>query len=320
MKRVFVTRRALPGDGLRRLDGVAQVVAWNQDRPPSRAELIASARDADALICMASERIDADILDTCTRLRVVANLGVGYNNLDLGALTQRSIPAGNTPGVLAETTADHAWALILAACRRVAEADRLVRSGKWRSFEFDLLLGQDVHGATLGIVGYGAIGQAVAKRARGFGMRVLHHSRQPRSDEFSTWASLLELVSNSDIITIHVPLTEETRNLISQREFEAMKRTAVLVNTARGPVVDQTVLVAALRERRIFAAGLDVYETEPIPDGDPILDLDNCVLSPHIGSGSAQTRAKMVDLAVANVMAGLEGKRLPYCINPEVYV
>ena len=317
--RVAVTRPALPGPGLERLAGQVDLVRWAEPRPPTAGELTGLLADADGLLCLTTERIDATLLGACPTLRVVSNAGVGFDNLDLPALTSRGIPAGNTPGVLTETTADLAWALILAASRRVVEADRYVREGRWTAVVFDLLLGRDVHGATLGIVGYGAIGRAVARRARGFDMTVLHHARQKGDDELSRWVPLDELLRRADVVTLHTPLTPETLGLIGAREIALMKPTAVLVNTSRGPIVDQAALARALVEGRLFAAGLDVTAVEPIPPDDPLLGLPNCIVLPHIGSGSLATRSRMVELAVDNVLAGLAGERLPHCVNPEVY-
>ncbi len=316
---VVVTRRALPGAGLDRLAEHVEVVRYDGDAAPSFGQLVPLLGRADGLLSLTTDRVDARLLDAAPRLRVVSNAGVGTDNLDLPELTARGIPAGNTPGVLVETTADLAFALILAASRRVVEAERYVRDGRWHVVSFDLLLGQDVHGATLGIVGYGAIGRAVARRAHGFDMTVIHHSRTPRDDELSRWVPLDELLRSADIVSVHTPLTPETRGLIGERELGLMKPTAVLVNTSRGPVVDQAALAAALSQGRIFAAGLDVAAIEPIPPDEPLLRLPNCIVLPHIGSASLATRSRMVELAVDNILAGLAGDRLPSCANPEVY-
>jgi glyoxylate reductase len=316
---VAVTRRALPGTALDRLADHVEVIRYDGDAAPSLDELVPLLARADGLLSMTTDRVDARLLDAAPRLRVVANAGVGTDNLDLLELTARGIPAGNTPGVLVETTADLAFALILAASRRLVEADRYVRDGRWQGVSFDLFLGQDVHGATLGIVGYGAIGRAVARRARGFDMTVIHHSRTRQDDELSRWVPLDQLLREADVVSLHMPLTEETRGLIGERELALMKPTAVLVNTARGPVVDQAALTEALSERRIFAAGLDVEAIEPVPPDEPLLRLPNCIVLPHIGSGSLATRSRMVELAVDNILAGLAGERLPHCANPEVY-
>jgi glyoxylate reductase len=246
---------------------------------------------------------------------------VGFDNLDLATLTKRGIPACNTPGVLTETTADLTWALILAASRRVVEADRFVHDGRWRQPTFDLMLGQDVYAATLGIVGYGAVGRAVARRSIGFGMNVVHYDavRAEPEDGLSRLLPLVDLLSTADIVSLHVPLTHATRHLIGERQLRMMKPSAVLINAARGLVVDQDALVRALREGWIFAAGLDATAIEPVPVDDPILSLPNCVVLPHIGSASEATRARMVNTAVDNVLAGLAGARPPNCVNPEIY-
>ena len=317
---VAVTRPTLPGGGMARLAAQAAVVRWESPQSPTRSDLIQLAANADGLLCLGLDRIDREIIGACAKLGVVATVSVGFDNLDLAALTERHIPASNTPGVLTETTADLAWALILAASRRVVEADRHVRGHQWREPGFELMLGRDVHGATLGIVGYGAIGRAVARRSTGFGMKVVHFdvARTPR-DGVSRCVPLDELLAAADIVSIHVTLTRETRHLIGERELRLMKPTAVLVNAARGQVVDQAALVRALREGWIFAAGLDTTAVEPVPPGDPILTLPNCIVLPHIGSATEATRARMVDAAVDNVLAGLSGARLPNCINPQVY-
>ena len=316
---VVVTRPALPGGGLDRLAEHVEVVRYAGAAAPTLDQLVPLLGRADGLLSMTTDRVDAHLLDAAPRLRVVSNAGVGTDNLDLPELTARGIPAGNTPGVLVETTADLAFALILAASRRVVEADRYVREGRWQDVSFDLLLGQDVHAATLGIVGYGAIGRAVARRGHGFDMTVIHHSRTRRDDELSHWVSLDELLRSADIVSVHTPLTAETRGLIGERELRLMKPSAVLVNTSRGPVVDQAALAAALAQGRIFAAGLDVAAIEPIPPDEPLLRLPNCIVLPHIGSASLATRSAMVELAVDNILAGLAGDRLPRCANPQVY-
>jgi glyoxylate reductase len=290
--------------------------------PPGRDDLARLASGADGLLCLGLDRIDSTVIEASPLLRVVATVSVGFDNLDLAALTARRISASNTPGVLTETTADLTWALILAASRRVVEADRFVRDGHWRQQAFDLLLGQDVHRATLGIVGYGAIGRAVARRSVGFGMTVVHHDvvDAPPEDGISRWLPLDELLRIADVVSLHVTLTPDTRHLIGERQLRLMKQTAVLVNAARGQVVDQVALTRALREGWIFAAGLDATAIEPIPPDDPILSLPNCIVLPHIGSATQAARVRMVDIAVDNVLAGLAGDRLPNCINPEVYL
>lgn len=314
--RVFVTRR-LPGDALGRLRAVAEVEVWPDDLPPPREALLAGVREADGLICLLTDRIDAEVLDAAPRLRVISTMAVGYDHIDIAAATARGIPVGNTPGVLTETTADLAWALLLATARRVVEGDRFVREGRWRTWDPNLLLGYDVHGATLGVVGMGAIGQAVARRAAGFGMRVLYTRRSGTNATIGERVTLEKLLRESDFVSLHVPLTDETQHLIGERELRLMKPTAILINTARGPVVDQRALARALREGVIAGAGVDVTEVEPIPPDDPLLSAPNVVILPHIGSASYATRARMADMAVENCIAGLEGRPLPHCVNPE---
>lgn len=316
---VVVTRRTLPGTGLDRLAKQAEVIHYDGGMAPSPAQLTPLLARAHGLLCLTTDRVDAGLLDAAPGLRVISNLGVGTDNLDLTELTARRIPAGNTPGVLVETTADLTFALIMATTRRLVEAAQFVRQGQWRGFSFDLLLGQEVHGATLGIVGYGAIGRAVARRALGFDMTVIHYSRSRGDDGLSRWVPFDELLRRADIVSIHTPLTVNTRGLIGWRELSLMKPTAVLVNTSRGLVVDAEALTAALAERRIFAAGLDVTATEPISLDDQLLQLPNCIVLPHIGSATLATRSRMVDLAVDNLLAGLAGERVPMCVNPEVY-
>jgi glyoxylate reductase len=317
--RVFATR-VLPGGAL---DGLARRVAlevWPERRAP--AELAAGARDADGLLCLLTDRVDAALIASCARLRVVSSVSVGVDHVDLVAATARGIPVGNTPGVLTETTADLAFALLLAAARRVAEGDRMVRAGAWvpeRVWEPDMLLGRDVHGMTLGLVGLGAIGQAMARRAAGFGMRVLGWSRTPRDVPGVEQTSLDALLAEADAVSVHVALVPETRGLIDAAAIARMKRGAVLVNTARGGIVDEAALAAALREGRLAAAGLDVFAREPLDPASPLLALPNVVLTPHVGSASEATRARMASLAVRNLEAALAGERMPHCANPAVY-
>jgi len=319
--RVFVTRALPGGDALPRLQAEAEVEVWPEESPPPHEEIVRRTADADALLTMLSDRIDAAVLNAGRRLRVVANMAVGYDNVDVSAATERGILVTNTPGVLTETTADMAWALLLAAARRVAEGNRLTRTGGWKAWHPSFLLGRDVHGATLGIIGLGQIGLAVARRARGFDMRLLYHSRTRRPEAESElgleFVELERLLKESDFVTLHVPLSERTRHLIGERELALMKPTAVLVNTTRGPVGDQRALYRALKERRIAAAGLDVAEEEPIPLDDPLLTLDNVTITPHVGSASVATRGKMAAMAVENVLAALRGEQPPNCVNPE---
>jgi glyoxylate reductase len=314
--------RTIADTSLRRLQEQCDTDVWSEDRPPPRDELLRRVAGCDGILTLLTDRVDEELLDAAgPRLRVVSNLAVGYDNVDVPACARRGIAVGNTPGVLTETTADLAWALILAARRRVAEGDRYVRAGKWRTWGPNLLLGSDVHGATLGIVGFGRIGQAVARRAVGFGMNVLYTSRTrlPKAVETghrARFVDLDELLARSDIVSLHCALSPETRGLIGRRALELMKSTATLVNTARGPVVDQAALYVALRDGVIATAGLDVTDPEPIAPDDPILSLDNCVVVPHIASATHATRGRMAEMAAANLLAGVRGDPLPTPVEP----
>lgn len=320
--KVFVTR-IIPDAGLRLVQTACDVDLWTDELPPPREVLLARVRGVEGLLCLLTDRIDAEVMDAAgPGLKVISNHAVGYDNIDVPAATARGIPVGNTPGILTDATADFAFALLLAAARRVVEGERFVHAGRWKTWGPSLLLGQDVCGATLGVIGFGRIGQAVARRAAGFAMRVLYHDpSQPQlpADLCATPVDLATLLRESDFVSLHVPLTQETRHLINRETLALMKPTAVLVNTARGPVVDQGALYEALREHRIFAAALDVTDPEPIPPDSPLLTLDNCLIVPHIASASVTTRQKMSLMAAENLIAGLKGERLPNCVNPEVY-
>jgi glyoxylate reductase len=280
---------------------------------------------AEGVICALTDRIDAPLLDGAPSLKVVANWAVGFDNIDVPACTQRRIPVGNTPDVLTETTADLAFGLILAVARRIPEGDRFVRDGMWGAWDPNLLLGTDVWGATLGIVGMGRIGQAIAARAAGFRMKVCYWSRSRLAEDaeadlgYEWCGSLDELLGRADFVSLSTSLSSDTRHLIGDREFGLMKPTAFLINTGRGGLVDQQALSRAIATGRIAGAGLDVTDPEPMPAGDPLLQLPGVVVVPHIGSASTRTRIRMADLAVENALAGLEGRRLPHCVNPEVY-
>lgn len=320
-RRVFVTR-SLPERALADLTRAVDLDVWSERRAPTPAELTLRASTSDGLVCLLTDRIDAELLGACPRLRAVSSVSVGVDHVDLAAATARGIPIGHTPGVLTETTADLAFALLLDAARRVSEGDRFVRAGSWvpeRVWEPDMLLGRDVHGATLGLVGMGAIGQAMARRAAGFGMRVLAWSRRERQVPGVEWTSLDALLAASDFVSVHVALTGETRGLLGPAAIARMKPGAVLVNTARGGIVDESALAAALREGRLAGAGLDVFAREPLDLASPLLALPNVVLTPHIGSASQATRAQMVTLAIRNLVAALAGERMPHCANPAVY-
>lgn len=311
MPLVFVTRR-LPPPGVEPLLAAGLTVdLHDDDLPPPRDDLLARVATADGLLCTLSERVDAELLDAAPGLRVVANLAVGFDNIDLEAAAARGVVVTNTPDVLTEATADLTWALLLAAARRVPEGDRLVRSGAWGGWAPAELLGRPVWGTTLGIIGMGAIGTAVARRARGFGMTVLYHTRRrarvAEAEVGATYVSLDELFERSDVISIHTPLNAESRHLVDADALARMKRTAVLVNVGRGPVVDEVALVEALRAGKIAAAGLDVYEREPALAAG-LAELDNVVLAPHAGSATSAARAAMVRLACENVVAVLAGR------------
>jgi glyoxylate reductase len=322
--KVFVAR-IIPDDGLRKVTEATAATVWQDELPPPRDELLRSVEGCDGVLTLLTDRIDAEFLDRAgPGLKVVSNYAVGFDNVDVPECTRRGIPVGNTPGVLTETTADLAFALLMAAARRVAEGDRYVRAGKWRTWGPMLLMGPDVHGATIGIVGFGRIGQALAKRAAGFGMTILYHDVNELPADVTrplgaTYVPMDELLKRSDVVSLHVNLTAETTNLIDAAALRRMKKSAVLVNTSRGPVVDGRALFEALRDGEIFAAALDVTEPEPLPADDPLLTLDNCLVVPHIASASRATRGKMAEMAADNLLAGLRGDRLPTPVNPEVY-
>ena len=320
--RVFVARR-MPGTALERLAAQTAMRLWDDELPPPRDVLLAAAREAEGLLTLLTDRVDQELLDQAPQLRAVSNMAVGFDNIDVAACTARRIAVGNTPGVLTETTADFAFALLMATARRVVEADAFVRAGRWKTWDPGLLLGQDVHGATIGIAGLGQIGQAIARRAHGFGMRILYTDEIPRPEtEAATGAQRVDkdtLIREADFLTLHVPLMPETYHFIGARELALMKPTAVLINTSRGPVVDQKALAEALRAGRPAGAALDVTDPEPISMDDPLLTLPNVIIAPHIASASLATRSKMADMAVDNLLAGLEGRRPPNCVNPEVF-
>lgn len=316
--RVFVTRN-LPEKGLRLVLGACEADVWPLETPPPRTELIQRLRGQDGLLSLLTDPIDAEVIAAAPRLKVISNCAVGVDNVDLAAATARGIPVGNTPDVLTDATADMAFALLLGAARRLVEGVEYVRAGKWRTWNLQLLLGMDLAGRTLGIIGFGRIGKAMAKRARGFGLRVIYYDPTVNESTAEQAASLEQLLGESDFVSLHVPLTSETHHMINQRSLARMKQTAVLVNTSRGPVVDHDALYRALQEGRIFAAGLDVTEPEPLNVDNPLLRLPNCIILPHLGSASQWTRDQMAVLAAENLLAGLQDRRLPHCANPEVY-
>jgi glyoxylate reductase len=322
--RVFVAR-VIPDEGLDPVREACEVDLWTDELPPPRDELLRRVVGVDGLLSLLTDRVDDELLDAAgPQLKVVSNFAVGFDNIDVPALTRRGIPAGNTPGVLTETTADLAFALLMAAARRIPESVDYVREGRWKTWGPMLLMGVDVHGATLGIVGFGRIGREMARRGRGFGMRILYHDVHPATPEEeaelgATRVEMDELLRESDFVSLHTNLTPETHHLIDADALRAMKSNAVLVNTSRGPVVDPDALTEALRTGEIFAAGLDVTDPEPLPADHPLVALPNCVVVPHIASASRVTRGKMAAMAAANLLAGVRGERLPTPINPEVY-
>jgi len=320
--RVFVTRIILD-QGLKMVQDFCEADVWPEEIPPSTEVLLERVRGVDGLLCLLTDRIDPRVLDAAGKsLKVISNHAVGVDNVDVAAATARRIPVGNTPGILTDATADLTFALLMASARRIVEGERFVREGRWKTWSPSLLLGTDLKGATLGIVGFGRIGRAVAKRAAGFDMRVLFadpHPSPPEEGSAAAQVDLDTLLHQSDFVTLHCPLTSETRHLMNQEAFEKMKPNAVLVNTARGGVVDPQALYDALRSRRIFAAALDVTDPEPLPVDSPLLALDNLIVVPHIASASRSSREKMSWMAAENLIAGLKGERLPHCVNPEVY-
>ena len=321
LPRVFVTR-IIPEAGLSLVLQACAAEVWQPELPPTREELLEHVRGVDGLLCLLTDRIGGEVMDAAgPNLKVISNHAVGYDNIDIPAATQRRLPVGNTPGILTDATADFAFALLMAAARRVVEGDRFVHAGKWQTWGPSLLLGADFNGATLGLVGFGRIGQAVAKRALGFGLQVIYAdpSASPDPSLPAKQVDLETLLNEADFISLHVPLTPETRHLINPHTLGKMKPNAVLVNTSRGAVVDQAALYQALKERRIFAAALDVTDPEPLPPDSPLLELDNLVIAPHIASASFTTRSSMARMAAENLLAGLRGERLPNCVNPEAY-
>jgi len=321
--RVFVSRR-IPAEGLDLLTAATDADVWPEELPPDRAELLRRVEGIDGFLSLLTDRVDDELLDRAgPQLKVVANYAVGYDNVDVDACSRRGVAVGNTPGVLTDPTADAAFALLMAAARRLPEAYDYVRQDRWKTWGPLLLLGPDVHHATLGIVGFGRIGREVAKRGRGFDMNILYHDVYPASaeDEARLQArrvSIDELLAESDFVTLHVNLTPETHHMMNAAAFAKMKKSAVLVNASRGPVVDPQALYDALKNGVIAAAGLDVTEPEPLPGNHPLLTLPNCLVVPHIASASFRTRGEMARIAAENVLAGLRGQALPAFVNPQI--
>ena len=318
---VYVTR-LLPGGAIEFLKHHADVRVWREDEPPPRKELLAQAKEADGLLCLLTDRIDRELLAQSPRLTVVSNMATGYDNVDVEAASEQSVLVTRTPGVLSETTAEFTIALMFAAARRVAEGDRMTREGRWTTWGPSVLLGTDIAGSTLGIIGLGGIGLAVARRARALDMRVIYHSRTRKRDAEKElgirYVSLANLLERADVVSLHAPLTEETQRLIGRRELAAMKKTAVLINTARGPLVDQSALYRALKSGVIAAAALDVTDPEPMPIDDPLLTLENVLVTPHIASASKATRSRMAMLAAENLVQALQGRLPKHAVNRDI--
>jgi len=321
---VLVTRSFFP-DLLSHLAEKCDLVVWTDETPPSYDWIKQRIPEADALICMLSDKIDAEIitLGAAHRLKVISQIAVGVDNIAVSAATTHKIPVGHTPGVLTETTADFAWALMMAAARRVVESAIEVRQNIWRPWGPDVLCGTDIYGKTLGLIGFGRIGKAMARRAAGFDMQVLYY--EPRfKPENATIANaryvpLEELLRESDFVSLHAYLSDSSRSMIGKAQLEMMKPSAILVNTGRGAMIDHDALYTALKDHTLAAAALDVFDPEPIPQNHPLLTLPNVIITPHIASASTATRHQMAVMTIENILAGLDGKPLPYCFNPEIY-
>ena len=320
--RVFVTR-VMAQEALDKIAQATEMEVWPEELPPPYEVLLEKARGAEGLATLLSDRVDAALMDTAPKLKVVSNMAVGYDNISIAEATKRHIVVSNTPGVLNETTADLAFTLLMATARRVVEAATYTSKGQWKTWGPKILLGQDINNATLGIIGLGRIGVELAKRGRGFNMKVLYYDEIRRSEaeekQFGVEyiPELAKLLSSADFISVHVPLLPQTHHLIGTAEFALMKSTAVFINTSRGPVVDQRALYEALKSGQIFAAGIDVTEVEPISPDDPLLTLDNIIITPHIASASFTTRKNMALMVAENLLAGLRGQTPPNCVNPE---
>jgi glyoxylate reductase len=314
--------RRLVGDGVSRLKAELEVELWPEDDPPPPEVLRAEAARSQGILVNIADRVDATVIEAAPDLRIVSQMAVGYDNIDVTTATERGVLVTNTPGVLTDATADMAFALLLAQARRLPEGEKAIRAAGWGEWKPWFLLGHVLTGKTLGIVGLGAIGMAMARRALGFGMRVVYNSRQRKPEAEGElgveWRELPALLSESDYVSLHMALNDETRGIIGAAELSRMKRDAVLINTARGGVVDQAALVRALREGTIGGAGLDVFESEPLAADDPLMGFDNVVVAPHLGSATVETRTRMSDLAVDNLLAFFRGERPPCCVNAEV--
>jgi glyoxylate reductase len=319
--KIFITRK-IPELGLDLLRKEHEIEAYPYDRIPTKKEIIKGLKGKDGLLCLLTDPIDREVINSEPKLKMIANYAVGYNNIDVKAATEKGIPVSNTPDVLTDTTAEMAWALLFSVARRTVEGDRFTRAGKFNGWAPLLMLGQDISNKTLGVVGTGRIGTAFALKSKGFNMEVLYFDEN-RNEKLekelgAKKVDLSTLLKESDYVSLHVPLIDATHHMIGEKELQLMKKNAILINTSRGPIIDEKVLVKALKEKRIFGAGLDVYEQEPIIEKE-LLALDNVVLQPHSASATTETRTKMAIMAAENMMAGLSGKIPPNCINPEVF-
>lgn len=320
--KVFITRQ-VPEEGLVLLRKEVDLEIWPGRTPPPRDVLLEYAKQVDGMFTMLTDRVDAEMIAEAKNLKVISNYAVGFDNVAVDAATKHGVVVTNTPGVLTETTADLAFSLLMATARRIVEGDYLVRRGDWVAWEPDLLLGQDIYGAKLGILGLGGIGQAMARRAAGFSMEISYWNRTRRPDLEESlglrYAEIDEIMQESDYISLHLPLNDGTKNMVSKERIAMMKKSAILINTARGGLVDNDALYLALKERRIAGAGLDVFPKEPISSDNPFVQLGNVVLAPHIGSASVQTRTRMVRMVVDDLLAVLRGEKPERLVNPEVW-
>ena len=319
--KVYVTRR-IPESGVKLLQESCEVEIWDSDEVVPRDVFLEAVADKDGVLCLLTDKVDAETLDVAKNAKIFANMAVGFDNIDVDECTQRGVMASNTPGVLTDTTADFAFTLLMAAARRIREGHEFVHAGKWTTWGPLLLMGQDIHHATLGLIGLGRIGTEMARRGQGFSMRVIYNDvvrREDLEEELGLeYADFDTVLKESDFVSLHVPYMPATHHLISTDQLVLMKESAVLINTARGAIVDPQALYTALKSGEIWAAGLDVTEPEPIPMDDPLLTLDNCLIAPHIASASFNTRSDMSELAANNILAAIAGERPPTILNPEV--
>ena len=319
--KIYITRR-IPESGIKLLQESCDVEIWDSDDVVPRDVFLKAISDKDAVLCLLTDKVDAETMDVAKSVKIFANMAVGFDNIDVEECTKRGVMASNTPGVLTDTTADFAFTLLMSAARRIREGHEFVQAGKWETWGPLLLMGQDIHHATLGLIGLGRIGTEMARRGQGFSMRVIYNDVVRREDleqelglEYADFDTVLQ---ESDFVSMHVPYMPATHHLISTEQLAMMKQTAVLINTARGPIVDPQALYTALKSGEIWAAGLDVTDPEPIPMDDPLLTLDNCLIAPHIASASFNTRSDMSELAANNILAALSGERPPTILNPDV--